>query len=301
MATKVPAISLSDALGLGRLAADGAVGITGLVEDMHKRILGTPGLAPIAQVVTGGVTRLVYQGVRGAFQLTGKGFGSAAALVGDTPDDRPVSRGREVALAVLNGVVGDHLAESGNPLALKMRFRRDGRALALERQALAEAFPGATGKLAVMLHGLCMSDLQWERQNHDHGAALARDLGYTPVTSPIIPACTSRPTAALSPKRWRRWSPHGRSTSRILSSSATAWAGLSRAAPAAAPKRPGMDGERSSVRSSFWARRTTARRSSGSAIGSTSSLAGRLTPAPSHAWENPQRRRHRSPLRRPSR
>ena len=58
---KPAALSLSDALGLGRLAADGAVGITGLVEDMHKRILGTPGLAPIAQVVTGGVTRLVYQ------------------------------------------------------------------------------------------------------------------------------------------------------------------------------------------------------------------------------------------------
>ena len=26
-----------------------------------------------------------------------------------------------------------------------------------------------------------MSDLQWTRQSHDHGAALARDLGYTPV------------------------------------------------------------------------------------------------------------------------
>ena len=26
-----------------------------------------------------------------------------------------------------------------------------------------------------------MSDLQWTRQNHDHGAALAHDLGYTPI------------------------------------------------------------------------------------------------------------------------
>ena len=43
------------------------------------------------------------------------------------------------------------------------------------------AFPEATGKLAVLVHGLCMSDLQWMRQNHDHGAALARDLGFTPV------------------------------------------------------------------------------------------------------------------------
>ncbi len=62
-----------------------------------------------------------------------------------------------------------------------MRFRRDGRPLALERRALAEAFPDATGRLAVLLHGLCFSDLQWTRQNHDHGAALAHELGFTPV------------------------------------------------------------------------------------------------------------------------
>jgi pimeloyl-ACP methyl ester carboxylesterase len=35
--------------------------------------------------------------------------------------------------------------------------------------------------LLVLAHGLCMSDLQWTRRGHDHGLALARDLGYTPV------------------------------------------------------------------------------------------------------------------------
>ncbi len=124
---------------------------------------------------------LVYGGVRGAFRLTGKGIAGAAALVGAAPNDWPVSRGREAALAALNGVVGDHLAATDNPLALAMRFRREGRPVALEGHALAEAFPEATGKIAVLAHGLCMSDLQWTRQNHDHGAALARDLGYTPV------------------------------------------------------------------------------------------------------------------------
>ncbi len=181
MPSKPAALSLSDVLGLGRLAADGAAGVTGLVEEMHMAVLDTPGLAPLAQGVTGGIARLVYRGVGGAFRLTGKGIGAGAALVAAEPDDRPVSRGREIALAALNGVVGDHLADTGNPLALPMRFRRDGRPLALEPQALAEAFPEATGKLAVLLHGLCMSDLQWTRQNHDHGATLAHDLGYTPV------------------------------------------------------------------------------------------------------------------------
>ena len=181
MTTRVAALSLSDVLGLGRLAADAAEGLTGVVEHMHDNILDTPGLAPFGRGLTGGVTKLVYRGVREAFRLSASGVGAAAGLVAAKPDDRPVSRRREIALAALNGVVGDHLAATGNPLALTMRFRRDGRPLTLERHALAKAFPGATGKLAVLLHGLCMSDLQWTRQNHDHGAALARDFGYTPV------------------------------------------------------------------------------------------------------------------------
>jgi len=35
--------------------------------------------------------------------------------------------------------------------------------------------------LLVLVHGLCMNDLHWTRNGHDHGAALAMDLGYTPV------------------------------------------------------------------------------------------------------------------------
>jgi pimeloyl-ACP methyl ester carboxylesterase len=33
----------------------------------------------------------------------------------------------------------------------------------------------------VLLHGSSMNHLQWNRHGHDHGAALARDLGYTPI------------------------------------------------------------------------------------------------------------------------
>ena len=64
MPAKPAALSLSDVLGLGRLAADAAHGLTGVVEHMHTSILDTPGLAPLAQGLTGGVTRLVYR--RGA-------------------------------------------------------------------------------------------------------------------------------------------------------------------------------------------------------------------------------------------
>ena len=181
MSAKPAAVTLSDVLGLGRLAFDVADGVTAIVEQVHRSVIDTPGLAPVAEVATGGLTQLVYGGVRGAFRLTGKGVGALARLVEARSDNDATARGRKIALAVLNGVVGDHLAATQNPLALPMRFRRDGRALEVERAALDAAFPDASGKLAVFVHGLCVSDLQWRRQNHDHGAALARELGYTPV------------------------------------------------------------------------------------------------------------------------
>jgi pimeloyl-ACP methyl ester carboxylesterase len=31
------------------------------------------------------------------------------------------------------------------------------------------------------VHGLCMNDLQWHRDGHDHGRSLADSLGYTPL------------------------------------------------------------------------------------------------------------------------
>jgi pimeloyl-ACP methyl ester carboxylesterase len=46
---------------------------------------------------------------------------------------------------------------------------------------LRATLPGAGGKLLVLIHGSSMNDQQWHRLGHDHGAALARDLGYTAV------------------------------------------------------------------------------------------------------------------------
>ena len=43
------------------------------------------------------------------------------------------------------------------------------------------ALPGAGGRILVLVHGSCMNDRMWLRNGHDHGAALARDLGYTPL------------------------------------------------------------------------------------------------------------------------
>lgn len=78
-------------------------------------------------------------------------------------------------------MLGDYLAATANPLATPMAFRCNGRPLVLGTSALKSKLPDAGGRLLVLLHGLCMSDLQWLCSGHDHGAALARDLGFTPV------------------------------------------------------------------------------------------------------------------------
>jgi hypothetical protein len=62
-----------------------------------------------------------------------------------------------------------------------MRLRRGGESLELRRERLAEALPEAGGRVLVLVHGSCMNDLRWSRHGHEHGAALARDLGYTHV------------------------------------------------------------------------------------------------------------------------
>ncbi|HSG41084.1 MAG TPA: alpha/beta hydrolase [Thermoanaerobaculia bacterium] len=179
--TRKTLIRSSDLQGVGRLAVDATAGLTGVVEMMHLNILRAPGLLGTpAQGHTRGITGLVYRSIRGVTRLVGGGMDAVFTRIVPRLGDGGSSPGRETMLAALNGVLGDHLATSGNPLAISMRLRRNGQALEAGR-AVAEAIPRPGGKLLVLAHGLCMNDLQWDRKGHDHGAALARDLGYTPV------------------------------------------------------------------------------------------------------------------------
>ena len=176
----------SDLHGVARLATDATAGLTDLVEAMHERIARIPGLGSQAlDGRTGGITGLVYKSIRGVTRVAGGSIEALLALLtpalASATNDGVASPQREAILAALNGVLGDYLAASNNPLATAMTLRRDGQALALERAALRVQRPDAGPRLLVLLHGLCMNDLQWQRQGHDHGAALARELGYTPV------------------------------------------------------------------------------------------------------------------------
>jgi pimeloyl-ACP methyl ester carboxylesterase len=180
--TKPSHISLADLRGFQRLTNDAVVGLTDLVEAMHHTIGRTPsilGKAPRGR--TRGITGLVYKSVRGITRLVGGSVDALLGLLAPLIADRSSTLEREAVVAALNGVLGDHLDSSGNSLAIAMRLRTNGTALAMDRAAMAAAFPQVGRKVVILLHGLCMNDLQWLRAGHDHGAALARDLGYTPL------------------------------------------------------------------------------------------------------------------------
>jgi pimeloyl-ACP methyl ester carboxylesterase len=175
-------VRLADLRGIHRLGTDATVGITDLVEAMHATILQSPAfLRRRSDGRTRGITGSVYSCVRGVTRLVRRTGDALFDALGRHVDDAHSSPEREAVLAALNGLFGDYLTDSGNTLAITMAMRTNGISLALSRQALAQAFPLPAPKLLVLVHGLCMNDLQWMRNGHDHGAALATDLGYTPV------------------------------------------------------------------------------------------------------------------------
>jgi len=173
----------ADLRGASRLAVDAAIGLTHLVETLHHNILRTPGvLGEATQQPAQGITGLVYKSIRGVTRLVGSGIEAVLArfaLLFANPG--VTSPEREIVLGALNGVLGDHLRASANPLAIPMQFRRNGIAFDATPESIAAAIPEATGKIVLLVHGLCMSDLQWRRKGHDHGAALGATGEFTPV------------------------------------------------------------------------------------------------------------------------
>jgi pimeloyl-ACP methyl ester carboxylesterase len=167
----------ADLLGLSRLTIGAVTGVAEMAEALHLTILrqvGTPAAKPLARA-----TSLVYRGVRGVAGLVGGGIDAVLARLQPLLGEQSGWAGRDALLSALNGVLGDHLAATGNTLALPMALRRDGATLVLARDALRQALPGASGRILVLAHGLCMNDEQWQRAGHDHGAALQRERGYT--------------------------------------------------------------------------------------------------------------------------
>ena len=168
--------------GVGRLALTATHHVTDLVEEMHRAIVSGPDVLgrPLERQADE-LAKVVFGGVRLIARAVGAGAERSFAALAPWVEARAPGPRGDAVRAVMNGVFGDHLAATGNPLAITMRLRREGRPLTLEPAALAAALPDAGGKPLVLIHGSSANDRQWLRGGHEHGAALARDLGYTPV------------------------------------------------------------------------------------------------------------------------
>ena len=170
-----PRNPIQDLRGAARLAVVGTTAVSEVVEEVHSSITGrrVTKRRPISTAV--------YRSIREVARIAGVGIDrTLAPLEARVAETAPGAK-RAALIAALNGVVGDHLAETANPLAITMRFCREGGPLDLDADSLRSAIPDISGKIVVLLHGLCGSDRVWLRDGHDHGEALARDLGYTPI------------------------------------------------------------------------------------------------------------------------
>ena len=191
----------TDLRGLLRLGVAGGIGITDLVEAVHHSIAARIGFdRASAEGRSSGLTGLVYGAVRGGLRGVGHGVDAALRLAERSAAPAAATPERDAFMAALNGLWGDHLADSGNPLAIPMALRSDGVALPMDRAALAARFPSPGRKLLVLVHGLCMSDRQWHAPRPRPWPDAGADAGLHTA----VPALQQRPPCVAERPRLRR-------------------------------------------------------------------------------------------------
>jgi len=203
-APRLSSLPLADLRGLAQLATEATIETTNLIEAVHRGVLSAvlPSSPRLADR-TGGLTGWIYRIIRRVARLSGTG--SAALLQGIdrvTGSDPPVDTdARRRFLSVLNGVLGDHLAASDNPLARSFSLRTAGgsplESFAPNGPAAGESAVGESAgeklaaddsaslqdSLIVFVHGLCLDDRHWAGTSDGagHVDALSSAVDATPI------------------------------------------------------------------------------------------------------------------------
>ncbi len=165
--------------GATRLAIEATRNVTDLVELMHHTIAGGPELLGRPLESTAKLlTAPTYGAIRGVTSIVSAGLDRALLALEPLLNQTGAEAGP--LLAALNGVLGDYLAATQNPLAIQMRLCSAGRTLPLTPEALSQAFP-IGDRILVLIHGSSLDEASFRRKGHDHGAALAADLGFQPL------------------------------------------------------------------------------------------------------------------------
>lgn len=160
--TTATSVSLPDFFeGLAQLATVGVVEVTDIVEAIHREVI----LRPLGRFNKNhlsnwprGITGRIYGTIRRIMLMVGNNLAAVLRTYKHFSTQKsvqPLPDSLKKLVNVLNGVMGDHLVNDRNPLAIPMRlYTKDGS-------------PPKTilsGRVAILCHGLCMSHLSWQAQ-----------------------------------------------------------------------------------------------------------------------------------------
>ncbi len=182
--------------------------VVGTVRDVHHAVATRAWQLP--ESVAGGrlashrvhdaVSAATYGGLGLALRGAARGL-RAGERAGPRVRLEEGRRGRFV-LATVNGLIGDRLREEDSGLSFDLAVRAGGHDVPPTREALAAAFPDASGAVVVFLHGLFETEDIWQRAARprredgeapgSYGSRLAADDGWTPV---FVRANTGLPVA----------------------------------------------------------------------------------------------------------
>ncbi|HEX4735114.1 MAG TPA: alpha/beta hydrolase [Thermoleophilaceae bacterium] len=189
-------------------AFDGLHSIHGSIAERAFRRTGAGG-AP-AHWMHDRITELIYGGLKGSVMAAGRAADVAVArrprAVSNTP-------GGAALVAAINGLIGDTLERRRSPLHQPMSLRRHGEPVGVSRDELDAAYPTATPRVAVFLHGLMETEFSWRwgsaHIGDSYGDMLQHELGMTPVY--------------VRYNSGRRISENGRSLADLLEEVVAAW------------------------------------------------------------------------------
>ncbi len=176
--------------GLAHLLCDGVTEVTHIAEELLHRIVhprflpSTPvqhGVSAIASLSFQSI-RIASRGLSLALRWTPRQLQTNNRTSNPTSIPTSISAEKKDALlAILHGVIGDHLQRTENPLCLPMQIRTREQMLSTDPASLRQALPQAKGDILLLVHGLCMSHHNWRQPEADYGEELAAALNMTPL------------------------------------------------------------------------------------------------------------------------
>ncbi|NLE81230.1 MAG: alpha/beta hydrolase [Rhodococcus sp.] len=155
---------------LGHLALNEIGNAAGGIGSIHRAIsnrvfagigLGLGAKAEPVKIVHDAITDIVYSSIVESARAGGYVAGKTLDI--RSADNAPVSetaRGA-VVIGAIQGLIGDVLEADQSPLATEMSVRVDGAVVPPTRDSLAAAFPNASSRIIVFVHGLSESEVAW--------------------------------------------------------------------------------------------------------------------------------------------